>query len=176
MLAGRGSVRKPTPSPPPLLAVLYAHAQVPQLKDTENMSSPKGTIIRTVNGVVTVTTIGATAVAPVAALTIGSNYKHRGTKGGDDANGGYKLIRAGFYFCERPHKSDDCPHRAESSAPPAESTHIHRGLVKSVQGGLGTGMFASVGTGSAQTANVTAHRGVNRRQDHFWVEDSSATR
>lgn len=41
-----------------------------------------------------------------------SKSKHRGAKGGDTADEGYKLIRAECYFCERHHKFDGCPHRA----------------------------------------------------------------
>lgn len=97
LLAGRGNGRKSTPPPPLFIAVLYAHAQVAELKDAENMSSSKWTNILTVNRVVTATTTGTTTIAPVAPPIIGSTYKRHGTKGGGDANGGYKLIRAGCH-------------------------------------------------------------------------------
>lgn len=46
-------------------------------------------------------------------------------------------------------------------------------IVGGIRGGLGTGLFASVTTSPAQTA--VPHRGVNQRQDEFWVDDHSAT-
>lgn len=104
----------------------------------------------------------------------GIKSKYRGFKSVDDAHKGYRLIRAEFQFCEGRHRSNNCPHRAKSTAPSAESLNKHSGFV-GVRGGLATGLFATVGTGPAQTASATAHRGMNQRQDEFWVDDSGAT-
>lgn len=75
--------------------------------------------------------------------------KHRSAKSGNDADDGYKVIRAICYFCDGPLKSDDCPHWAVYAAPPAASTPLHSGFPGGVLDGLGTGLFVSVGTGSA---------------------------
>ena len=96
--------------------------------------------------------------------------KRRGEKGKSQHKDGSKLIRAGCYFCEGPHKSEDCPHRLESTAAPAESQPKHGGFIGSVRRSLNSGMIASIGSGSALTANVTI-----QRQDEVWVGDSGAT-
>lgn len=55
----------------------------------------------------------------------GSRYKHNSVKGEEDADKGYRLIRAGFYFCEGPHKSDDRFHRVEfASLKPSQSCRV----------------------------------------------------
>ena len=84
--------------------------------------------------------------------------KRRGEKGKSQHKDGSKLIRAGCYFCEGPHKSEDCPHRLESTAAPAESQPKHGGFIGSVRRSINSGMIASVSSGSALTANVTIER------------------
>lgn len=48
----------------------------------------------------------------------------------------------------------------------------HSGFVGGVQDGLGTRLFASIGIGSALTANVTTQWPVDRLRNEFWVDDS----
>lgn len=88
---------------------------------------------------------------------------------------GYKVARAGCYFCDEPHKSGDCFHRAESAAASVLSTLKRSGFVGGARGGLGTAFFETVGTGLALTTNATTQRPGHRCGNKFWGDDSGGT-
>lgn len=79
--------------------------------------------------------------------------KHRSAKGEHDADEGYKQIRTGCYFCERPHKFDDCTHWAESVVVPAESPLNIAGL-----------LAASEAVSSSDFLQALARAGTDRRR------------
>jgi len=74
-----------------------------------------------------------------------THKKRRGQKGKSQPKDGSKPIRAGCYFCAGPRKSEDCPHRLESAAAPAESQPKHGGFIGGVRRNLSSAMIASVG-------------------------------
>lgn len=96
------------------------------------------------------------------ATTVDATSKRHGEKGRSQINDGSKIIYTRCYFSEGPHKSEDCDHRLESIATPAENQPKNGEFIGGVRRNLSSGIIASAGTGSVLTANVTI-----QRQDGF---------
>lgn len=150
MVVGRSNSHKSKPLPPPCpLCSFTGHIAkgCRQYTVIKKDRYPPGNRAATAT---TVTTVCVIAKTPAAAPA-----KHPSTKGRHHAEDKHELIQAEYYFCERPHRSDDCLYRAESTDAPAESQQNHFGFIYGVRSNFGTGIIASVGRGSLLTANIT---------------------